>query len=420
MILGHTIALEPTAEQAAHFRRACGTARFAFNWGLAEWQAIFKAGGKPSMGAVKRRWNEFRRATCPWSYEVTKCASNQAIIDLGKAFNNFFQDVKKPKKQRHFRYPRFKKKAINESFGLWNDQFSIDGCTVRIAKLGVVKMHEPLRLQGEIMTGSVSFSGGRWFLSVQVEGDFSRAPAPAGTVCGIDLGSRTLATIAPSDDPADVEPVEGSKARRKLLGRVKRQQRRISLQKHRAKKAGQKKSSRRQYKRQLRLSKLHARIANIRKDAAHKLTNDVTRRFETVVIEDLNVSGMVKNHNLAGAVLDAGFHEVKRQLLYKSALRGGRIVLADRFYPSTQICSCRGSVCGPKGREQMNVEAWTCVDCGAKHSRDGNAAINLRKLGLAKSEVTRGDMTPLCDGASLRESIVVEPRTDNVITLEHV
>lgn len=417
MILGHTIALDPTPDQAAHLRRACGTARFAYNWGLAERQRMHNAGEKPSMAVIKRRWNAHREAELPWTYDVTKCASGQAITDLGAAFANFFRDCKKPRKQRKFRYPRFKKKRLNESFDLWVDQFDLDWDRVRIPKLGWVRMRENVRLCGVIMGATVSFCGGRWFLSVQVDTGGVRKPAPAGTVCGVDLGSRTLATIAGENN--EIEPVIGPQPRKRLLGRIKRMQRRISLQKHRAKKAGCK-ASRRQYVRQLRLSKLHARLANIRKDAAHKLTTDLSRRFETIVIEDLNVSGMAKNHSLAGAVPDCGFHEIRRQLQYKQTMRGGRVVLADRFYPSTQICSCCGCLTGPKGRKEMHVERWISSECGAAHTRDGNAAINLRRLGLAKPELTRGDMTPIPASLGISASVADEPRTETVLTIEHI
>lgn len=410
MILGHTIALDPTPEQAQYFRRACGTARYAYNWGLAEWQRMYKAGEKPSAVVIKQRWNAHRKAELPWSYEVTKCASGQAIFDLGTAFTNFFRDCKKSRRQRQFHYPRFKKKALNESFALWIDQFDLDYQRVRIPLLGWVRMREHLRLCGVIIAAVVSFRGGRWFISIQLEtGDYSkRDPAPSGTVCGVDLGSRTLATIAGEDNV--VERVPNPKPRKRLLGRVRRQQRRISLQKHRAKKAGQK-ASRRQRIRQLRLSRLHARIANIRKDAAHKLTTDLTRRFETIVIEDLNVSGMAKNHSLAGAVLDCGFHEIRRQLQYKATMRGGRIVVADRFFPSTQTCWHCHARTGPRGREQLDIEQWVCSECGVVHARDDTAAINLRTLGMASAELTRGDMTPLSARASVPASVVVEPRT---------
>jgi putative transposase len=156
----------------------------------------------------------------------------------------------------------------------------------------------------------------------------------------------------------------------------KRMQRRISLQKHRAERAGIR-TSRRLHMRQLRLSKLQARLANIRNEAAHMLTTDLTRRFETIVTEYLNVSGMAKNH-LAGAVLDCGFHEIRRQLQSKAACGYDRV--ADRFYPTPQICSCRGCLTGPKGREGLSVKRWIC-ECGAEHERDANAAISIRKMG---------------------------------------
>jgi putative resolvase len=185
----------------------------------------------------------------------------------------------------------------------------------------------------------------------------------------------TLATIAGGDNA--IEPVCGPKPGKQLLGRIKRMQRRTSLQKHRAQQAGIR-TSRRQHIRQSRLSKLQARLANIRNEAAHKLTTDLRRGFETIVIEDLNVSGI--DHSLAGAVLDCGFHEIRRQLQSKAAMRGGYVRVADRFYPSTQIRSCRGCLTGPKGREGSSVKRWIC-ECGAEHERDANAAISIRKIG---------------------------------------
>jgi putative transposase len=183
-----------------------------------------------------------------------------------------------------------------------------------------------------------------------------------GTVCGVDLGSPTLATIAGEDN--EIEPVSGPKRRKRLVGCIRRMQRRIGLQKHRAKKPGLK-ASRCQYVRQLRSSKLYARLATIRKNAAHKL------RFETIVIEDLNVSGMAKSHSLAGAVPDYGFGEIRRQFLHKAAMRDGRILVADIF-PS--ICSCCGCLAAPKRREGLPVERWVCSRCGVEHERDANAA----------------------------------------------
>jgi putative transposase len=180
---------------------------------------------------------------------------------------------------------------------------------------------------------------------------------------------------------------EGPKARKRLLGRVKKLQRRISLQKHRAKKA-----SNRQRVRQERLRKLHYRIACIRKDAAHKLTTSLASRFQTIVIEDLNVSGMAKNHSLAGSILDGLFRETRRQLEYKTAMRGGRVVVADRFYPSSKRCSCCGHI---NQAVVLGVSEWTCPKCGVIHDRDENASDNLEQLGAACPEVTRGETAAL-------------------------
>jgi putative transposase len=405
MILAHLIALDQTPEQEDYLRRACGTARYAFNWGLAEWQRMYKAGEKPTANKVKAAWNAHREAELPWTYDVTKCASNQAILDLGIAFANFFRDLKKPKTERRFRYPRFKKKRMDESFALWNDQFDLDWQAIRVPKLGWVKMREHLRLCGVIMAATISFVGGRWFASIQVDAINEAAPAPTGTVAGVDLGIETLATIS-SEDGAVIEKVPGPKPRKRLMKRKKRLARRVSRQKHRAKRLGIK-QSRRQMKRKVALSKLYAREANIRKDATHKLTTGLANRFETVVLEDLNVSGMSKNHALAGAVLDGAWSEVRRQLEYKLTMRGGRLVIADRFFPSSKTCSVCGVV---KDAMPLSERSWTC-ECGAYHDRDGNAARNLEKLGRASPDVTRGDVTPLRAGASLPASVADEPRT---------
>jgi putative transposase len=190
------------------------------------------------------------------------------------------------------------------------------------------------------------------------------------------------------------------------MKRKKRLARGVSRQKHRAKRLGIK-QSRRQMKRKVALSKLYAREANIRKDATHKLTTDLANRFQTVVLEDLNVSGMSKNHALAGAVLDGAWFEVRLQLEYKLTMRGGRLVIADRFFPSSKTCSVCGVV---KDAMPLSERSWTC-ECGACHDRDGNAARNLEKLGRASPDVTRGDVTPILAGASLSASVADEPRT---------
>lgn len=387
LILGHAIALDVTDAQAAHFRRACGVARYSYNWALTEWARMHKAGEKPSANKIKAAWNAHRKADLPWTFEVSKCVSGQAVIDLGTAFTNFFRDCKKPKKQRRFRYPRFKSKRSDNGFALWNDQFQIKGDRIRIPRLGWVKMHEALRFDGKIMGARVARIGNRWHVSVQVDVGERQLPAAVGDTVGIDLGITTLMQLSrPLSDGRT--RIENPRARRSLMKRQMKLSRRISRQELQRRKASAK-TSRRQMIRRDRLRALHYRIASIRKDAIHKATTEIANAFSTIVIEDLNVSGMAKNHRLAGSILDASFFEVRRQLEYKVAMRGGRVVIADRWMPSSKTCSECGSIAS---KMPLSKRTWDCPDCGAHHDRDENAAKNLEfVVGATSPKPLAGD-----------------------------
>lgn len=400
MILGHSIALDATAEQQAQFRRACGVARFAWNYSLAEWKRMHAAGEKPSAQKLKAKWNAVRKAEFPWSLEVTKCASGQAILDLGSAFANFFRDLKKPKGTRKARFPRFKSKRNDNGFALWNDQFQIDGDRVRIPRVGWVKMHEPLRLVGKIMGARVARIGHRWHVSVQVEvTDCDIKSAPDETV-GIDLGITALMTLS-KPLPDGRTKIANPKARRALIGRQRKLARRISRQELVRRKTNAK-TSRRQMIRRDRLRRLHYRIASIRKDAMHKATTEIANAFSVVCLEDLHVAGMAKNHSIAGAILDANPFEARRQISYKVAMRGGRVVIIDRWFPSSKQCSCCKHVID---KLPLHRREWTCPSCGTIHDRDANAATNLELVGAASPEPTghgarstRGEIGALAAG----------------------
>lgn len=395
MILGHSIALDTNAAQEAHFRRACGVARFAWNYALDEWKRMHAAGEKPSATKIKARWNAVRKVDFPWSMEVTKSASRQSILDLGTAFSNFFRDLKKPKGQRRARFPRFKSKRKDNGFALWNDQFAIVGDRIRIPHIGWVRMHEALRFEGKIMGARISHIGHRWHVSVQVETAVVRECLTTETV-GIDLGISTLMTLSKPLPDGRTE-IANPRARRSLLRRQRKLSRRISRQEIRRKRG--EKASQRQRRRQDSLRRLHARVAAIRKDAIHKATTAVASNFSTVVLEDLNVLGMTKNHRLAGSILDASPYEVRRQIEYKVAMRGGRVVIADRFFPSSKRCHCCGHVLDSL---PLHRREWTCPECGVVHHRDGNAAINLELVGVTNPEppvddlpATRGEIGAL-------------------------
>ncbi|EGJ9945744.1 RNA-guided endonuclease InsQ/TnpB family protein [Escherichia coli] len=373
MLIAHKIALNPNNAQATYLARAAGTARFAYNWALAEWQRQYEAWKadnsqpKPSQAALRRQLNAIKREQFPWMLEVTKNAPQMAIIQLGEAFKNFFAGRAK--------YPKFRKKGVHDRFTLTNDQFSIDGCRIRIPNLGRVRMREALRFAGKIMSATVSRVADRWFVSIVVDTpDNSHLPkAENQGAVGVDLGVAALATLSTG------EVIDGPAPHKALLGRLQRLSRSLCRKK---------KGSANRKKAKSKLARLHARIAAIRSDALHQLTTNLTLRFHTIGIEDLNVRGMVKSRHLARSVADMGFFEFRRQLEYKAAMRGGQIVLAGRFYPSSKTCSG----CGHKLEVlPLAVREWTCPVCGMRHDRDVNAAINLKNMAVSSTVSACGE-----------------------------
>jgi putative transposase len=372
MILAHKIALDPNVEQAIYFARACGTARFAWNWALAEWQRQYKDGGKPSEAALRKQLNAAKREQFPWMLDVTKVASQQAIKNLGRAFSNFFNDLKKPKKERRFGYPQFKKKGIHDSFRAENgpETFALEGKRIKLPVIGWVRMREALRFQGKVLSATVSRVADRWFVSVTVD-VAHQIPVRENQVAvgGVDLGVKTLATMS------DGSTVEGPKAFRSNLKKLKRLSRSLSRKV---------KGSANRRKARAKIARMHARIANIRKDSLHKLTSELVNKFSVIGIEDLNIKGMMANGKLSRAIADMGFYEFRRQLGYKSEMVGARIVVADRWYPSSKMCSDCNHVVQTL---PLSVREWTCLECGSVHERDRNAAINLMNI-AASSAVT--------------------------------
>ncbi|CAG2140263.1 IS607 family transposase ISCARN56 [Cupriavidus yeoncheonensis] len=373
MLIAHRIALAPNNAQATYLARAAGTARFAYNWALAEWKRQYEtwkadtSHPRPSQHSLRRQLNAIKREQFPWMLEVTKNAPQMAIIQLGQAFQNFFAG--------RARYPRFRKKGVHDRFTLTNDQFSLDGSRIRIPNLGWVRMRETLRFAGKIMSATVSRVADRWFVSIAVDSpDSSHLPkAENQGAVGVDLGVSTLATLSTG------EKVTGPKAHTALLHRLRRLSRSLSRKQ---------KGSANRRKAKARLAKLHARIAAMRSDALHQLTTDLTRRFHTIGIEDLNVSGMLGNRRLARSIADMSFFEFRRQLDYKAAMRGGQVVVADRFFASSKTCSA----CGHKLDElALSIRQWSCPACGTTHDRDVNAATNLKFMAVSPTVSACGE-----------------------------
>lgn len=366
--LAHKIRLTPTPEQEIYFRKACGTARFAYNWGLAEWRRQYTAGGHPSMFALKKQFNAMKRQTFPWITEVTKCATESGLMNLGKAFSNFFQ--------HRADYPRVHKKGKHDSFTIANDKIALRPFAVQIPKLGWVRMTESLRFSGHLKSAVVSRIADHWFVSFTIEmTDSPRQPCKSHATVGVDVGIETLATLS------DGMRFENPKATRTLARRLARLNRALGKKQ---------KGSKNREKARMALARLHYRIACIRKDAAHKLTDYLAKHFQTIVIEDLNVRGMMQNRKLAKHIADASFSEIHRQATYKAALSGGTVEKVNRFYPSSKTCS----QCGHVHKElKLSDRVFVCPACHHRQNRDENAAVNLmnHSVRAARPEFTLAD-----------------------------
>jgi putative transposase len=371
MLRSHQIRLQPNNKQATYLARAVGVARFAYNWGLVEWKKQYEAWKadnnsiKPSQHALRRQLNAIKREQFPWMLEVTKNAPQMALIQLGEAYKNFFAG--------RARFPKFRKKGIKDRFALTNDQFNVEENRIHIPKLGWVRMREPLRFNGKIMSANVSRIADHWYVSISVDTSLSHRPAENQGIVGVDLGVSALATLSSG------ESVAGAKPHSLLLNRLRRLSRSLCRKQ---------KGSNNRNKVKKKLARLHARIKNIRTDALHKLTTHLVRTYRTICIEDLNVKGMVKNHCLARAVSDMGFGEFRRQLTYKTETYDGNLIVADRWFASSKLCSH----CGHKKESlALSTRTWVCSSCNTKHDRDLNAAINLKLYAVSSTVSACGE-----------------------------
>ncbi|MEB3282163.1 MAG: RNA-guided endonuclease TnpB family protein, partial [Lyngbya sp.] len=291
----------------------------------------------------------FVKPICPWYYEVSKCAPQQALRNLRKAFDDF----KKLKKG----FPKFKKKGRNDSFYL-EGSIKFESNRIKLPKIGWVKTFERLPTGIKPKNVVVSRHADRWLVSFKIETEPMLTPKFIDVV-GVDLGIKTLATLSTG------EVFEGAKAYKKLEAKLSR------LQYLNRKKTIRSKNWQ---KAQLQIAKLHRRIANLRKDTLHKLTTYLAKNHSQIVIEDLNVSGMMANRKLAKAVGDMGFYEFRRQLEYKTELYGSELLIADRWFPSSKTCSNCGTV---KESLFLSERVFNCSHCNFSCDRDLNAALNL-------------------------------------------
>lgn len=351
----HKIRIYPTASQETVLRQYVGGSRFVYNWALDNWKkwADEKKKGiredNPNWVKLSKLWTMERPE---WSRELPRCAVTASLKSVNVAFTNHFKNGAG--------WPKFKKRGVSrDSFYTDNTHTSIrhDGKHIHIPGIKKdIKMAEPLRFAGKVMAYTVSQYAGKWYVSVKVEMEDTRS-APSSTV-GVDVGMKTPAVC--SDGTALTLPFERL---RKLEKRLKKAQRVVSRRQ---------KLSRRRVKALRRKQRIQDRINNIRLDCIHKFTSAVCKNHATVVVEDLNMVGMHRGpKNVRSGMQRSCMSEVLRQLGYKAV----NLVKADRWYPSTQLCSN----CGHRQKMKLTQRTYVCPECGLSIDRDLNAAINLSK-----------------------------------------
>ena len=355
--------LDPNNEQCTFFKQCAGTARLIYNWGLADRQERYKAEIKTSQYEQRKRFNALKRERFPWIVELPYAIVEKALVDLDAAFQHFFRRVKAGEKPG---YPKFKsRKRSPLHFSLRNTKIETD--RVRLTGIGWIRLKEDgyIPTIGDYGTyATISERAGHWFISVLVEEEIEAQPNVDGDVLGIDLGIKSLAVC--SDGTVFENPKALSQAERKL----KRLQRELS----RRTKGGQNWNGTKH-----KIQRCHYQIACIRKHALHQVSHYITAKAKPriVVIEDLNVSGMTKNHHLAKAVNDSGMGELRRQIEYKARWYGVEIAIADRWFPSSKMCS----ECGATNQVlTLSDRTFVCPACGCIIDRDLNAALNLAAL----------------------------------------
>lgn len=360
----YKVCLDVNNKQQTLLLQHLGCARWAYNFALQRKKEAFEKKEKiPNNIDLHKELNRLKKSEIPWMYQSSKSAPQNALRDCDKAFNEFFIRCKKKIKGKKG-FPKFKsKKNEKQSFRLCG-AILVESDHIRLPRIGRLKLTEKdyIPTNHKILSATISRKAGIWFVSVHAEVPDAEYHAAKNEVIGVDLGIKTLATCS------DGTIYENPEALFKNLKSLKRKQRQSSK-----KKKGSKNYERAKQK----LAKLHHRISNIRKDCLHKVTSKIVSENQTIILEDLKISNMMKNHCLAQAISDVGFYEFRRQIEYKAKWAGRKVIFADTFFPSSRLCSC----CGWKNENlDLKDRVFECLVCGNKIDRDFNASLNLRQL----------------------------------------
>jgi putative transposase len=370
------VRLEFNNEKRSLAAQHAGTARYAYNWGLEKSQKAYQTTQKrPTAVDLHKEWVIYKNTEATWAQSVSKCAPQEAFRHLNQAYQRAF-------KMEQVRLPKFKKKGEKDSFYL-EGSIHLKGNRIKLPKLGWVQCSESLPQGILVKNVTVSRQADHWFVSFKIPHS-KRVQKPENQpIIGVDWGIKTLATLSDGQTIANQRPYRQQKRKLRLA------QRQASKKYVKGKSAPN--QSQNYKKAQAKVAKLHYKIACVRKDALHQVTTRLAQNHREVVIEDLNVKGMSRNHKLASAILDGGFYEFRRQLTYKCEWYGSKLTVVDRFYPSSKTCSGCQKV---KKELSVNERTYCCEHCGLQIDRDLNAALNLKNQAVSYTASACGVLKP--------------------------
>ncbi|MBR4151467.1 MAG: transposase [Selenomonadaceae bacterium] len=379
MLKSFKVMLVPNKRQRTRLFQFAGTARFAYNWALRKEIDAYEANEEfISNNDLRKEFTVLRNsAEYQWLKTISNNVPKQAIKDCVDAYLNFFKGLTER--------PRFKSKRRGDfSFYQDTDKIRITATHVKLEAIATSKKRNKQKLNwfrltevGRIPVGvkykepRITFDGLNWWLSVAVEFEPEKSEL-SDEVIGIDLGIKSLAVCS---DGTTYPNINKTKTIRRLKKKQRRLQRSVSRKYIMNKKGERYSKTRNIIKSEKKLLRVHHRLANIRQNYRHQITSGLIKREPSVIVlEDLNVKGMMKNRHLAKAVQEQGFYEFRRQIEYKASWAGITVIIADRYYPSSKTCIACGHV---KKNLRLSERIYHCEECGNEIDRDLQAAINL-------------------------------------------
>ncbi len=375
MLTAIKVRLEPNNKQSSKLFQCAGTARFIYNWTLARQEENYKNGGKfISDNELRKEITQLKKEEQhQWLNSISNNVAKQAVKDGCEAYKKFFKKLADK--------PKFKSRRKSKP-SFYNDNVKIKFAEthVRLEKLGKVKLSEYGRIPTNVKYSNprVSFNGVHWYISVGVE-SIQEPVELTGESIGIDLGLKDLAICSNIKDP--YKNINKTKKVKKLEKKLRRLQRKVSRKYQLNKKGGSYVKTSNIIKLEKNIRRLYKNLDNIRTDYKHKVTTEIVRtKPSRIVMETLNVKGMMKNRHLSKAVAKQGFFEFKTMIKYKAEKYGIEFVEADMWYPSSKTCSECGHV---KTKLSLSEREFVCECCGAVIDRDKNASINLSTYEIA-------------------------------------